>query len=398
MQRNILYCGAFRFPAGDAAAGRVYSIANLFGKLGFKVSFAGWESTQDESKHYVFMGHDCYPMAEFRESPQGLLLQLLGFLFRGYKTLAWMCRSDSYDVVIAYNPPAFFALGLMIFRRMRGFLLILDSTEWYESEHLPGGRFGLVAIENWIRMKCVYPRFENIICISRFLESYYKGRNTIRIPPLISYVETPTATMRADSQIRFLYAGSPGKKDLLTNFIRSLPVLKERLGRGVRLDIAGVSREELERKMLSEGMDPMTFADVVFCHGKLLKEEVSNLYALADFSILFRENKRYAHAGFPTKAVESWSFGCPIILNPVGDIGHIAGHMEDSIIVRPAQLEEDLVQSLRAALKPGQLAAMRLKSIRNAEKIFSHSVYIEALQTFLTNAGLEFEHSTQTNN
>lgn len=390
MSFNTIYCGAFRFPEGDAAAARVYSIAKLLDQHGHHVSFAGWETTTDASAHYVFRNHDCYPMGEFREQPQNPLKRFMGFLFRGHRTLRWLSSNKPYQVVVAYNPPVFFSLGLFILRKMQGFQLILDSTEWYESEHLPGGSFGIAAVENWIRMKWVYPRFRNIICISQFLETHYRGKNTVNIPPLVAEEHPrPTSWMADSKRIRFLYAGNAGKKDLLTPFIHTLPRLADRLKRQVTLDIAGATWDEVSRQLQSEGVDPTTYADYVKCHGRLPKDSIPGLYEKADFSILFREEKRYAIAGFPTKAVESWSMGCPIILNAVGDIAEIATHMEDAVIVRMDQMEEDLALSLKTLLESDRLAAMRKSCLLKAQQRFTVSAYSQSFEKFLVKAGID---------
>lgn len=39
-----------------------------------------------------------------------------------------------------------------------------------------------------------------------------------------------------------------------------------------------------------------------------------------DYMIFFRENKRYANAGFPSKFVEALSFSLPVITNSIGEI------------------------------------------------------------------------------
>lgn len=395
--RNLIYTGAFRFPDSDAAAARVYSIAQLFTLKGFSVSFAGWESACERGNHYVFQGHDCYPMSEFRDQAQGVLRRLIGFLFRGHKTLRWLYRSEPRQVVVAYNPTAFFSLGLFLLQKIQGFTLILDSTEWYESEHLPGGKFGVASIENWVRMNWIYPRFNNVICISRFLANHYKGRNTVQIPPLVTIEKISLSPLKTESEIRFLYAGNAGKKDLLTPFITALPRIGTRLGRQVSLDVAGVTWDELVRQIRSEGSDPTVFARLVRCHGRLPKEHVRDLYEQADFSILFREDKRYAHAGFPTKAVESWSMGCPIILNDVGDIGRTATHMVDALIVQPDQMEEDLVGSLRALLGSDRLSLMRQNCLRKAQLTFTAPVYSKIFEEFLIEAGIQNKCNTNNN-
>ncbi|WP_168929244.1 glycosyltransferase family 4 protein [Crenobacter intestini] len=361
-------------------------MAQLFAQQGFNVSFAGWESPEDGKKKYHYRGHSCFPMAEFREKPLPPYKRAIGFLFRGHHTLRWLYNNNTYKTVIVYNPPALFCLGLFVLQKLHGFTLILDSTEWFESEHLPGGKYSVAAIENWVRMHWVYPRFKHIICISRFLEKHYTGSNTINIPPLTTF-PLPSASSEINNlKINFLYAGNAGKKDLLIPFIRVLPKLQNRLNKKVRLDIAGSTWDDLAQQIKSSGLNPDAYLEYVHCHGRIRNDEIPALYEKADFSILFREEKRYAHAGFPTKAVESWSMGCPIILNKVGDIGHIATHMQDSIIVRIDKLEEDLVCALDS-INTDHLASMRMYCLSKIQHNFTAPSIEKLFLNFISRIG-----------
>lgn len=371
--KHVLYTGAFRLPDGDAAAWRVRGVAQMFKRQGMTVTFAGWESTKSGASTYRLDGAQCHPQSEFREREIGALSRLWGFLFRGSKTLQWIERQPSFDAIVAYNPPAFFAWRLRRLGQRRGFRVILDSTEWYQGSHLPGGRFGLAALENWVRMRWIYPKFANVICISRFLENHYLGRNIINLPPMLISPPIIMAASRTDprQQLKLVYAGQAGKKDLLVPLIKTLPDLAQSLGTAVVLRIAGMDNEELVRVLVANAMDPATFAAHVECLGRLSRDEVLQLYATSHFSVIFRENERYALAGFPTKAVESWSQGCPIICNPVGDLGTLAQDMVDAIVINTNSLSAQLPQTLARVLAEDHHCAMVERSHAKADKHFS---------------------------
>lgn len=386
--KRALYTGAFRFPQGDAAAFRVHAVAGLLEEAGLEVSFAGWERPEPGQDAYTYQGHDCHPQGEFRERELGLPSRLLGFLLRGGKTLRWLSRQSRFDIVIAYNPPALFALRLLLAGRARGFRVVLDSTEWYEGEHLPGGRFGPAAIENFVRMRVVYPWFRHVICISRLLERHFQGRNLVNIPPLCPAAGPAPKRPPIEDGVFFLYAGDAGRKDRVLPFLRALPEVQAVLGRPVLLRIAGQDLDGLRRLLHEEGMDEARFLPFVECHGRVPRAEVARLYGLSHFSILFREDKRYARAGFPTKAVESWAHGCPVIANAVGDFGAMARDGVDALLLDEAELASRLPAALRAIVEEGRYPAMSTAAMSRAQEGFSAEAHRAAVADFVARMGL----------
>lgn len=384
--KTMLYTGAFRFPEGDAAAFRVQGVARLFVSFGFDVSFAGWERRQGE-EHYIYQGYNCYPQAEFREEKKSKIGRFAGFLFRGFKTLRWM-KLRQFDVVVVYNPPALFALRLLVLSWCSKFTLVLDSTEWYEADHLPGGKFGVAALENWVRMNVIYPRFNNVICISRFLERYYSPKNVIRIPPLVSVLGKPLSVAKSiGSELKFIYAGEAGKKDQILDFIRVLPALSDQLDLKIVFTIMGQEWDALVQLLEDHGIAASAYAPFVRCLGRVNRHTVGEEYKSAHFSILFREDRRYAHAGFPTKAMESWSYGCPIICNRVGDLGNLADDHGNALVINPLSIEAELLEKLRYVIETDSWSRMSENSLRKSEDTFQNALYQSAFEVFLQAAG-----------
>ncbi|OWQ46212.1 hypothetical protein CDL60_16585 [Roseateles noduli] len=380
MSRRILVTGAFRFPEGDAAAFRVQGLARLLTALGWVVEFAGWESDHLGQTHYQYQGWNCYAMGEFRESELPPLKRLVGFLTRGQRTLAWMDTLPRYDAVIAYNPPAWFAHTLLQRSRSQGFLAVLDTTEWYESSHLPGGKFGLAAVENWCRMRVVYPRFDRVISISRFLFDHFRAPRGVRMPPLIdpARLREPNPPKPAGS-INFVYAGQAGRKDRLGAFIEALPATAECLGIPVRLSIAGMTADQL-RAALPVSESALGLVDA---HGRLSRAEVQALYERSHFSVFFREDLRYAWAGFPTKATESWLYGCPIVTNRVGDIGDLIEDGRDGLLLEEDALQDELPGRLKAALQTIGLEEMGRAARDKAARCFSDEHFLQPMEMLL---------------
>ena len=376
---RILYTGAFRFPEGDAAAFRVQAVARLFSEAGHEVAFAGWE---DGAAPYTYAGSDCFPQSEFRSERVPALTRLAGFLLRGRRTLAWLKTVPAYDVVIAYNPPAIFAILLKSYGRAHGIKVVIDSTEWYQASHLPGGAWGPAAAENWLRMHLAYRLYPNLIVISRLLERHFSGRNLVRIPPLLPVPLAPVARAIPGPALRILYAGEAGRKDRLAQLVTALPALAAQLALPLELHIAGMDQAQLRALPGMPAWGPGLAAQVQ-CHGRVAREQVLALYRHCHFSVLFREDARYAHAGFPTKAMESWSQGCPLITNAVGDLRALAVHMGNAIVLEEDQLVTGLGPLLGALLTPGRYDAMVRQCLATAEAQFAPERYAGPVADFV---------------
>ena len=391
MSRKVLITGAFRFPEGDAAAFRVQGLARLLQRLGWVVEFAGWESAWQGETRYAYNGWSCHSMGEFRETEMPPLQRLLGFLTRGRRTLEWMASRPRYDAVIAYNPPAWFADRLLKRSRAQGFLAVLDTTEWYESAHLPGGKLGLAAAENWWRMHVVYPKYDRVISISKFLFDHFRALRGVLVPPLIEPARLrETLAPKPTGSIQFVYAGQAGRKDRLGAFIEALPDAARELGMPVRLTVAGMTADEL-RAAFAVSEAALKFVDA---RGRLSPAEVQGLYERSHFSVFFRQNLRYAWAGFPTKATESWLYGCPIITNAVGDIGALIEDGRDGLLLDEDALGSELSRKLKDAFRIMGLDAMSQAAREKAERCFSDDHFLPSMEAVMA-PGLDCNKSRQ---
>jgi len=366
---KFLYTGAFRFPNQDAAAKRVLNVSKALPD-NIEVDFAGWEENYKEDSVYSYQGNKCFSQAEFLSQPN-MLLRLLSFLFKGWKTLKWLKTRERYDGIIVYNPPFIFALTLLVYCKIKNIKLILDSTEWYESAHLIGGRYGIAAIENYLRMKCVYPLFTNIIVISAFLEKYFKEKgvkNIVRVLPLSENFEmqsTPDLSV-----IKLVYIGNLGKKDKLDSIFSF--VINH--NRAIELDIAGVDEKDFfiiyPHLLLHKGKHN----NLIRFHGRIGSDKVKQLYLQATFSVFFREEKRYALAGFPTKFIESVCFSVPVITNPVGDIVNFSNGV--AILIEPEDLDDKLTLEMNKLLKE--------KKLSHFQNVFEQSFSINSAKSALS--------------
>lgn len=308
---NILYTGPFRYPLYDAGGKRVFSIINILKNFS-NVTVTSWGN--DTTEEAVILD-------ELECKSNNKIKKAVHFLLLGLKTLKHFNYDfRKFDVVVIYNPPFVFSIILYILSRIQKFKVIIESNEWYESSHLPGGKYGPAAIENFLRMRLAYLLFDDFIVMSEFLEKYYQkyNKNVVRIPPLTADVAL-NRDVRCDNILRLMYAGSPGKKDKVDEIVNSYLSLNQEFKEKVEIVFIGFTLVDF-LKMYPKFNGVINCEKNIFFLGRRPMTFVYDYYSKVDYTIFLRERKRYAYAGFPSKFVESLAYTTPVITNRVGDI------------------------------------------------------------------------------
>ena len=100
----------------------------------------------------------------------------------------------------------------------------------------------------------------------------------------------------------------------------------------------------------------------------------------ADFSILFRENLRYAKAGFSTKLSESLSLGIPVLCNAVGGADEIIKDGFNGIKIEGCDSTSIMKAIERILLlDEGSIDAMKRHAIETAKQRFVGELYTSVL-------------------
>lgn len=334
---RVFYTGMFRFPDQDAAGKRVKNMVDTIERLpNFdNVIVGGWEQG-NRSEINIGTKSTSFSFSILDKKRKFKYQKLLAFLLMGFSVIPWMYKNrNRYSHVIIYNPPFLFTTACVLLSKLLRKKLILDSTEWYESEHIVGGKYGAAAIENWCRMHLAYPLVRNVIAISNFLEQYYKGKkiHVVKIPPLADEFSDVTTTISSpECDVVLLYAGSPGKKDRLDHFIYQL-INNKTNAISVKFYIAGITKEKFLEQYPKCNINNDTLDKICVFLGRISMSEVGVLYRKTNYCVFFRENKRYAIAGFPSKYVEALSNGVPMITNGIGDV--LADFPDAGILFEP---------------------------------------------------------------
>ncbi len=378
--KHILITGAFRFPDKDAAAKRVLGLGHLFRDLGYQVTFAGGERGFPQKKNFLDFSY--YSQNELDKGNNRNIIQKIWDFYRsGNRTVNWLInfhKNTPVEVVVIYNSSYIFQWRVHKFCKSKGIKIIGDCTEWYESHHLPGGAYGLVSLDNYLKMHYGFIKLKNVITISKYLDKYYRKKkcNTVIIPP--QFIEPQIlsgSSVEKGNVKRLIYAGSPGRKDDLEIIIDVLS--KSYFQFKISLHIIGISLEEFKKSSDIEISGNVKFI------GRIPYENVKEYYMNADFSIIIRPNKRFANAGFPTKFVESLSFGVPVIATNTSDI---PDYLRDGF--NGFLLKDDKKRTVEEALKavvvlePSRVKEMKENALKTSTK-FHYSEAKGSMKEFL---------------
>lgn len=332
MSKEILYIGKFGFPE-NAAGIRVFRMGKLMQKSGFSVSFLRLfvprnEPSQNEIEglHYTQLFRHRSRLLNWADLLTG---RITVFNVKNY------LKHEKPDVVILYNDCGFLTKSLIKFCRKQKITLGADVTEWYEQNRSSfEEKFSAKMVD--YRIRKLDKKLDFLIAISPFLAEYYRnqGPQIFEIPPLMDSVIFKSGERyryEDGSRLNLSYAGSPGEKDQLLPLINAIEKINA-FGIQVHLDLIGVDKNYVCEKLRSVNYE----SSGIIAYGRLPHEETLRILQRADYTVLFRENLRYAKAGFSTKFAESLSLGIPIICNSVGGADELLVDSNAGILLKDA--------------------------------------------------------------
>lgn len=386
--RYVAYVGPFLFPWGQPGSRRVYGIARSL-RLAGRPVLVGSGQRAPTSPEAVDgdAGLTHVGLGELPAPGRPLLGKALDlFVLHGRNTVRWLeAQREKPTHVVVYGGHAAFMARLSPWCRRHGIRVLADVVEWYDPRQLTGGVLGPFHLSAKYALRVQYPRCDGIIAISSWLEEHYRslGRKVVRIPPTMDVQGSPARVTDESGvrPLRLLYAGTPGRKDLLATVIEGVQAVDR--GRGqVTLDLMGPSREEVQRLLGG----PLPAA--VKCLGRLPQWEVGAAYAEADFSVLLREPLRFAQAGFPTKVAESMAAGTPVICNITSDLGDFVLEGQTGFVSWDHGVEAFASALDRAiATNAEQRTEMRRAARAVAERSFDFRNYSKGLAEFMDAVG-----------
>jgi glycosyltransferase involved in cell wall biosynthesis len=288
------------------------------------------------------------------------------------------------DLVIFYGGFMPMALRIAAYCRRLGIATAADVVECYDPSHVPLGPFGPFRWSADLSFFWLNPKLSNTICISRWLNGYYRSRGcfTVQVPPMLDVGSIPFRHYSGSSGLRFGYAGNPGRKDWLGNVLAgSVQLRREGIPATVRL--IGVSPSAAAANLEWCGNSGVTLSEVAEFTPKVVSSQVPALLSECDFLPLLRPPLRYADAGFPTKVTEAMATGLPVIGNLTSNLDDYLVDGANAFIARNHSTTAFVEAVRRAWAVRDRWPTMRHSARATAEYAFDYRKHAEALDTFV---------------
>ena len=371
-----------KYPDFDAGAVRIH----MFGKI---LSEAGYEV------HVISMGpstcfreideNDGIKHLSFRGKSQNIVCKAIYYMLFALR-LSLHLKRNNYQVVIHSQLDEICFKILQSYGIKTGSTVIYDCVEWFSESQFNNGRKSRVYRRNNRYNTVLTNKNSSVIAISKFLENHFINREirVVRIPVIMDTVTTLVEKIDTD-KIVIIYAGSPGKKDYLCNFIKAIDLLPTVFQKKMQYTVLGVNYDQLvsvcgiDKEVLDRVKD---YLDV---RGKVSRKEVVEAYSIADFSVLIRPaDQRYSKAGFPTKFVESLCCSTPVICNLTSDLELYAIDDDNSVIISdidPETIEKALERII--GFSHDHIDSMKRAARTTAINSFDYHCYSVALNEFI---------------
>lgn len=221
-----------------------------------------------------------------------------------------------------------------------------------------------------------------VIAISTFLYNSFIHRrmNAFKLPPVF---ENGTFIQNSEERPvrRFIYCGSPGKKDCLLRILEVFANLSHDYN--FIFTIVGVDlnwfNSHLKKKILH------TMGKKINVLGRLDHNQISSLYHNSDFSLLLRNPEtKTSKAGFPTKVSESLHYGIPVITNYSSDLSIYLKDNQNAIISKSSSFEDFRQATIRAlTVSDSSLNIMKNNAFNTSLKELSLDAFCNSFKDFI---------------
>lgn len=375
---KVLYIGWFGLP--ETAPGiRVFQIAKLLRESGNDISFLCLN--QPGLKEDYEIRYDGFQYIQKRQL-NSRVKNIVNFFYGAYdfKTIKKVIKAEKPDTVIVYNEKERITSRLVVFCHDCGITVGADVTEWYEISR--SKKWNRVVAKNVdYRIRKMDEKLDYIVSISPYLTTYYKSigcKKVIEIPPIMDCIKT-TINPTLQRTRHLVYAGSPAQKDLLFPFLDAVEKINQNQIE-IIADVVGISNEQIVALMKIANPERKG----IIAHGRVPHKKCVEIIEKADFSILFRENLRYAKAGFSTKLSESLSLAIPVLCNNVGGADELIQDGWNGIKIDGYATETIMAAINRIILMDnGEIDNLKQNALNTGKSHFDGNTYIMALNNIV---------------
>lgn len=371
---KILYVGGFVLPDGNAAANRVVSNGKLFSDLGLETLFCGLapEGESFEGIRKVNGHGDMFELAR----PRGTR-EWAKRVFSPDEILSFAAGIDGLKAIVLYNQPY---ATLLAFRKAfsgSGTKICCDFTEWTAYTDGSAAKKAFKYFDEKATRRLAPAGCDGVIAVSSAIEAGCGSCPAVlRLPPLTdTHLSVWQERPERGDRFTFAFVGVPdGAKDRPELVVKAF----ERLGRDdARLVMIGLDRDDFLR-LCPGSVRSADDAGISFL-GRLPHDEAIRRLRGSDCAFFLREDDRRNGAGFPTKFVEAFTCGIPVVTTLVSDVGGYIRPGFDEIAASASP--EDAAAAMEKVLSRGR------QPLR-AETAFDYRAYKDAAGKWLEKLGV----------
>ena len=399
--KKILYIGQIAIE-GSASCTHVRNRARFFNNIGYEV-YGLSECPKNECDKvedtdflkYVYM-KPFHGKGKVRGAGW-IADQFLGI--HTYNEIIRALKFISPDIIILYE-----LNSIVVEERIRAYCkkhnirLIIEVTEWMEVENRKEIATRGIVWQKDIQKRYIDKRCGNIIAISEFLYEHYRnqGCNVIKLPPLVYDFADKDQIFRDRDvvklhQVKLVFAGTTDFKDYLEPMLKAIRQINNNEIK-IIFDVVGPSPDAIESML--ECSSPTQYG--INCYGRLSHENTLSIVRKADFSVLMRENKRYAKAGVSTKFVEAMSLAVPSICTAVGGTDAFVSDGVDGILIKDNSVHEVLDKLVQIVnMDSSKILQMKLNALNTAKQVFSEGQYYNIAKCFLEGEGFDSQNKEE---
>lgn len=340
---TILYYGGFALPDGNAAANRVMANGKILTQLGWHVIYLGHSGKV--SSLQPLNGHPDM----FQEPKPFSIIQWIKKTACFNHLQELMKSVQDLKMIILYNVPFATLLRVRNICRSQSIKVAYDCTEWTAETEGPllkqwVKRLDCFAIRHWLPCAA-----DALLVISHLMETTYsKHPHLLRLPPLIDIDNSIWHQPRKPhpDTFEFFYAGVlDGDKDRLDTIVsvfHTLPFPQ------ARLRIIGVTKDSfLSFYPQFQSLSAVNDNRILFM-GRCPHEDTVQFLLNCNCCIFIRPSDLRNNAGFPTKFVEAFTCGTPIITTDISDLRQYAN---ENVHLLSGTDISSLAQAMTAAIE-----------------------------------------------
>lgn len=380
--KRVFICGEMNVPHNTPGANYTQHLAMAFRALGYKVILITNVTVSNRTAlNYLY--DNKIEIREFTVSKKKLVRGLdYKFLIpRKIRMALRREKPDKDDFIIAYARREDVLNVILEEGRRTGTKTAACIVEWYGREDV--GSENEFAKSEYL-MEHVYPQFDMIIPISRFIEDFFKKKKcrTVYIPCMADANEYQAREKQYSGKKKIVYPANGKMKDALSGMLEAIIALAPETQNHCEFHFCGV-KEEAADKLTQSRIQPLIQQKIVIFHKWMSYDELISLYNEMHFLLLMRNKSRMTLANFPSKVPETMMQAVTPVCTDVGEYTRTYLHDgQDAIIVQDASETtiKNAIQKI-ADMQWSDVMQLNMNSRVTAINKFDYHCWLDVLKT-----------------